>query len=650
MKEEILDKLATAFVRILMSVFERVPLNMGLCFGRGLGRILFLFGGEKKKIIYANLKSALGNKLTPKELLKIRYEHYIHIGQMVVEVLSSGQLTPKYAEENIKIYGEENLKAALNLNKGCVCNTAHMGNWELLGLYMGLRGFSTYVVGNVQKFPRLNKLLNQTRERHGAVAVNRGVAVRTLLKALKDKKIVGALGDQSARSKGVIMPFFGRRTTVPDGIYEMRERTNSSMIPVFIARTKNEKHEIHWGDLIDIDLSLEPQARIEAQMEKYLTFLEKAILQFPEQWVWETKRWKFCWDRRIVILSDRKAGHFKQSETIAEMFKENNEFEGREGLRFETETIEIEYRSKFYRSLLFVVAFLLKPFIQGRLWLLSFFVTKETYELLEKSRADFLIAAGSSLASMQMLLAEETKARKIVIMNPPFPYNKTQYNLAIVPLHDAGNVPTRSIRMSVMPSAFKLSAREEDAKILLSKLGEKPKPRISVFIGGATRRFDLGVDTLEKMASVLKRVEKFSNGFLLTTSRRTSHEAKKFLKQSFLPDSACKFLTIANEENPPFVVGGMLEIADLIIITEDSLAMISEAVGSGKQVIVVKADGTKLPDKHYRFHQALKDRKLITMSALGNLEENIYKLLNEPTGDGLRQEKEMLKAHLRSML
>lgn len=648
--EDLTDRIACLVVRGLMFFFEHLPLRVGLRAGEIAGHLAF-FCSAKRRVAYINLKAALGAKLSAKQRWKAVYEHFGHMGQMAVEILSSRKFTRAYSEEHHTVHHLERLESFVREGRGGVFLTAHLGNWELLGLFAGLRGIPIYVLGSVQKFPRLNALLNQLREAHGAVAINRGAALRALFRALREKKMIGALGDQSAgKDGGVLLPFFGRRTTVPDGIYELAQRAGVVLFPCFMVRTGGMDHAIYFEEFLKDDPSLEGRERVIFQARQYLKLLEQFIERFPGQWLWENKRWKFSWDRRVVILSDGKAGHFKQSEVVAAMLSEFKEFHGREGLQFETVRIHVEYRSPFHRAALFALAFLMRPWIQGRLHWMAPFLTPETQQALEQVNADFIIAAGSGLAPVQMLLVCETGAKKIVIMNPPSPYAWTRYDLAIVPAHDGGRVPRGAFRSVIMPSGYRTQDRAVEVQELRAKLGENVRPKIAVFLGGATRDYDLTVSDMEKLCSILKRVGTAAGGFMLTTSRRTTAPVERFLKSMLAGQPLCHLLVIANEENPPYAAAGMMGLADLLIVTEDSLAMISEAVGTGKRVIVLSLGEGELPEKHYRFHQILNHRGLVTVSGLADLEKNITELFKKPAFPALQREKDALSERLGGLI
>ena len=644
------DRIACGIAWILIFFFEHIPLSAGLRIGDCLGRLACAFS-SKRGVAYINLKAALGEQLTPKQRWKAVWDHYGHAGQSLVEVMSFRRMTREHLEKNITIHGLERFQELLKSGHGGVLITGHFGNWELLQVVSGLKGSPIHVLARDQKFPRLNGLLNQLRESHGSVAISRGAGVRSLIRALREKKLIGVLGDQSAgKTEGMILPFFGRKTSVPTGAFELAQRTEAAVLPCFMVRTQGIKHEIYVGEPLKDDPSQEPQARVAAQVRQYLTVLEDFIRRFPDQWLWENKRWKYSWDRKILILSDGKAGHFKQSEVVAELLAGFKEFHGRPGLEFDTERIHVEYRSAWHRKLFFILAPFIKPWIQGNLhWLRPFF-TAETQQAIEKANADFIIAAGSGLAPLQCCLAQETGAKKIVIMKPPFPYSLTSYDLAVIPAHDGGKVPKETFRCVIMPSGYRTHDRSEDVKQLKTRLGENANVKIAVFLGGATHGFDFTISDMEKLCSALKRVAPRCGEYVVTTSRRTSAPVEGFLKSTFAHHPACRFLVIANEENPPYAIGGMMGLANLLIVTEDSLAMISEAVGSGKRVIVLSLSAGELPDKHYRFHRILNQRGLVTLSSLEDLEKNIATLLQQPAFPVVQRERNALIQRLGALL
>ena len=80
----------------------------------------------------------------------------------------------------------------------------------------------------------------------------------------------------------------------------------------------------------------------------------------------------------------------------------------------------------------------------------------------------------------------------------------------------------------------------------------------------------------------------------------------------------CPLLIIANQENVPEAVGGILGLSDINVVSGDSISMISEAATSGKNTVVfypeTKAKVLKASDKHYKFIKNLHQNGYIVAS------------------------------------
>jgi mitochondrial fission protein ELM1 len=93
----------------------------------------------------------------------------------------------------------------------------------------------------------------------------------------------------------------------------------------------------------------------------------------------------------------------------------------------------------------------------------------------------------------------------------------------------------------------------------------------------------------------------------------------------------------------------MMSLADVLIVTEDSISMISEAVSSGKKVMVLKL-GANLPAKHRRFIDLLAMKSAIVLTRADNFPEQLAKLDESIDLDAVRQESQLLQARLQEIL
>ena len=617
------DRLAVVFLRALTAGLSKLPVSTTIRLGRAVGRLTFFFSG-RRRVAYADLKAALGETYTARQRWQIVREHYAHLGETAVEILVFPRIDHAYIRQHTATYHEERLHEVLRAGKGLIFVTAHLGNWELSQIVVTeFFGKRIYVLARDQKYRRLNAFLNELRGSHGSVAASRGIGIRDLLRALRRNELIGMLVDQDAgKTGGLILPFFGRKTTIPTGAFELAHRTGAVILPCFMPRHQGTFHDFFICEPISVtEQNYEPQVR------HFLAVLEDFIRRFPSQWLWGSKRWKYTWTKRVLVLSDGKPGHVKQSETLAAQFETIQTQYGRPGMEYLKSTLPVEFKSQFHKRIFPWFAFFFIPWAQGRLSWLRFFFTPETQKAIEASSADFIISAGASLIPLNLCLARESRAKSLVLMKPSFPFNFYRYDLALIPAHDRGIMPRGdSFRHRLALSRMAPAELEEAGEKFRQGLRDPARVKFSIFLGGPTRRFQMETAEVRKFFSVMEELAGAYGDFLVTTSRRTPEEISKFLKNEIAKNSSCQKVVIAAEDPRPEVAPGMMALADILIVTEDSISMISEAVSSGKRVVVLGFERNGLPVKHRRFKEILERDAAIVTARPATLKEKIEEL------------------------
>jgi KDO2-lipid IV(A) lauroyltransferase len=176
--------------------------------------------------------------------------------------------------------------------KPCILVTAHMGNWEVLGLATGMECGDVLSVASPLENPVADRVLNSVRVSTGQKIVQRQGAVRALLGWLRDGKRVALLLDQNTvpRDGGVFVDFFGLPVPVSRMPGAMHVRTGAAILPVFCTPEPGGYYRA-W--------TLEPLARscencpeLEAT-RRIMRAIEGVIRQRPGDWLWMYRRWKY---------------------------------------------------------------------------------------------------------------------------------------------------------------------------------------------------------------------------------------------------------------------------------------------------------------------------------------------------------------------
>jgi mitochondrial fission protein ELM1 len=130
----------------------------------------------------------------------------------------------------------------------------------------------------------------------------------------------------------------------------------------------------------------------------------------------------------------------------------------------------------------------------------------------------------------------------------------------------------------------------EEARRWEARLAALPRPRIAVIVGGNSGPTTIGrkaAARLSRQASVLARDR--GGSLLVSTSARTAPVAVEALAAGIEVPAHFYRWRREDDDNPYF---GYLALADAIIVTADSISMLTEACATGKPVYMFDPDRT----------------------------------------------------------
>lgn len=234
---------------------------------------------------------------------------------------------------------------------------------------------------------------------------------------------------------------------------------------------------------------------------------------------------------------------------------------------------------------------------------------------------DLLITTGrlSIPAALRIRNASRRRTFCVHIQDPVL--DPGRFDLVVVPRHDAmtgANVmTTRGALHRVSPSM--LAAEAEKFRAQFAHL---PRPWIAVLIGGANAVYQFGPREMIPLSVQLAELAKDMSASLLVTPSRRTGAANMTILQAGLHDLP-HIIWDGTGANPYY---GMLALADYVLVTCDSVNMVSEACSTGKPVFVIDLPGGS--EKFNRFHQSIRD-DVLARAFTGKLEQWHY----QPLGD-----------------
>lgn len=240
-------------------------------------------------------------------------------------------------------------------------------------------------------------------------------------------------------------------------------------------------------------------------------------------------------------------------------------------------------------------------------------------DTLEAPWPDLVIATGrQSVAAALFIRRHARKEGKhtivVQLQNPGIA--TAHFDLVVAPRHDGlkgdNVIATRGALHRVSMEA--ISAGTSRLNPYLSSL---PRPYIGVLLGGSNAAYQFDANAAASLGRQLKSsAEALGGSLLVTPSRRTGAANEKAIKDAI--GTVPKFFWDGDGFNPYF---GILGLADFLVVTCDSVNMVSEALASGKPVYVADLPGGA--PKFIIFHRHLREEGL-TRPFSGALEDYSY--------------------------
>ncbi len=277
-----------AFILYKLAYFlaTRLPVRFGRWFTVWASLLKFCISPRDRRAVLGNLRRILP-EASEDEIYAKAKEVFVNFGKYLYEFFRSKYLTRDMLGSRVIVKGREHLDEALAKGKGTLVVTAHMGNWELGGVFMSLLGYPMVAVALPHRDRRINDLFNRQRQRIGVKVVpSLGVAVRRIYECLKANAIVALVGDRDFANTGVRMPFLGAEKMIPRGPAVLALRTGAPIIMCFVLREPDDKIVIEFSKLP------ETPRQEESITAAFVREIEEKIRQYPAQWLMFREFWK----------------------------------------------------------------------------------------------------------------------------------------------------------------------------------------------------------------------------------------------------------------------------------------------------------------------------------------------------------------------
>ena len=279
---------------ILVKLVRALPRDFALGMGGWLGSVSQYVQVRRVNIARENLQHAFP-EMSAKETNTTIRKMFKHLGISLIDMLRVDLYTGQHdLERYFEINNKEYLSEALELGRGCIVLSGHLGFWEAGSFFMPQLGFATEIVAKPMRNPLVDDYFCRIRRSNGNQIINSRKGARGILKSLQNNHAVCILLDQHLKGQGsTVAPFFGRPAHTTTIITQLATRYQIPIVAAFSYRLPDNTYQCQFEKMFILEGDLSKE-NIQANTTLLNQRIEAGIRHDISQWFWLHRRWRAC--------------------------------------------------------------------------------------------------------------------------------------------------------------------------------------------------------------------------------------------------------------------------------------------------------------------------------------------------------------------
>lgn len=269
--------------KIFVGILKRMGVLPAYFLLRFVALYYFLFSFKSSTITYHYFRQRLGFGRV-KSLFKV-YKNYFLFGQSLIDrvVLMSG-IPNKFT---INFDGENNLRKIIELKKGGLLLSAHIGNWEIAGYLFKRLNTKVNIVmfdGEDSNIKEYMQGIVEEKSFHTIYIKNDLSHIYEISEAFQNNEIVCMHADRfMENNKTYTIDFLGRKAKFPAGPFALAANFK---VPVsFVFSLKETKLHYHFFATPAKNYSgFNKKLQIQQMLQDFVSEVEDKVKKYPEQW------------------------------------------------------------------------------------------------------------------------------------------------------------------------------------------------------------------------------------------------------------------------------------------------------------------------------------------------------------------------------
>ena len=274
--------------------------------------------------------------------------------------------------------------------------------------------------------------------------------------------------------------------------------------------------------------------------------------------------------KRILIISDGKAGHLNQSIAFCKIKDVSYDI------------LEVKFKSKFHKALSYI--FDRFDFFSDKLF--------EEHKSYYPDFYDAIVSTGSGTYYFNKLIGTKYNKKSIALMLPKS-YKYTNFYYIIAQEHDH---PVLLDNLLAIP----LNISFPKVKGFIKKIEDKKA--LAIIIGGDNDVFTMNYEIIKKTLDEI--FEKYPESLkYITTSRRTSFDI-----EALIDEYDFDYKLIYSREPTINPIGDFIAVCDEFFITIDSTSMLSEVrANTDAKINIIELESKKENTKYHKLARIIDE-------------------------------------------
>jgi len=270
---------------------NRLPLRISYRVATVAGMAGYVLARGPRTAIRSNLSVVMGRPEWDPVVRETVQMAFKNNAKNWIDSLRLGATSARDIIDRVDVSGWELLEGARANGSGAIMIGAHLGNIDLVGQIIAVRGFPLTIPVEPVRPEALFRRTQRLRQSLGIQAIPAANSVRQLLRALRAGGVVGIMADRNLEADGIDVEFFGRRTIVAKGPAWLATHVAS---PVFCGTGVRRADESFDSTItaIDVQRSGDTDADMAANAQLIMTVVEERIRAHPDQWCMFVPMWK----------------------------------------------------------------------------------------------------------------------------------------------------------------------------------------------------------------------------------------------------------------------------------------------------------------------------------------------------------------------